>query len=166
MTRLPAIAFAVLIMAAGCSSSPGNPGSGPGSGGAGGTQCTMSSTDCYCSSTTRGTLSECSSTSIASTDHGFCCSGATSDCHRIACVSLDSIGYCDCGTPVDDNSPRVDTCLPNGGTCCLDTLAVPYDCHCSAAVPSCPDGQMQVASCSLADVMVCSGTDTVVDRCK
>jgi hypothetical protein len=180
MTRALLTATALLVMTAGCSGSAGNHDAGPGSGGVGGSgaggapaavHCSplnINSTDCFCSSLGSGSLPECSPDSVASTDHGYCCSGGGfCNCWRIACVSLPSIGYCKCGTPIDDTSMRVDSCpQPSGGTCCLDTGHVPYVCSCIGSVTGCLAGETQVASCALADVMKCAATETVVARCK
>jgi hypothetical protein len=172
MLRALLIAAIVLATAAGCSSSSAKSDGGPGGGGASGAMnCRpLSDTgqDCYCSSTGSNSLSQCSGSSVAAADHGYCCGGGGyCTCWRTACVNVPSIGYCECGTPFDDTNPRVDSCpQPAGGTCCLDTGLSPGSCHCSANVTSCPSGQSQVASCSLADVMICRSTDTVVASCK
>ena len=177
MIRALLTATFVLSMAAGCSGSSGksDAGTGSGDGGGGGTGGTDAvhcragtGTDCFCSSGGTNTLSECSGDSVAATDHGYCCSGGGfCSCFRTACVRLESIGFCECSSPLDTTSPRVDNCpQATGGTCCLDTGLVPNVCHCSDSVTSCPSGETQVASCSLADVMNCGANETVVDRCK
>jgi hypothetical protein len=175
MIRALLTATFVLAMVAGCfgksdvGTGSADGGGGGGTGGADAVNCSMlTGTDCLCSRLGTNSLSECSGDSVASTDHGYCCSGGGfCTCFRTACVRLATIGYCDCGTPIDTTSPRVDICpQATGGTCCLDTGFVPYDCHCSDSVTSCPAGQTQVASCSLADVMKCDANETVVDRCK
>jgi hypothetical protein len=175
MMRALLAATFILAVAGGCWISPGTGSAGSGSGGSGGTGGTgaancraLGGTDCYCSSAGANTLSECSGDSVAVTDHGYCCSGGGfCTCFRTACVSLASIGFCDCSSPIDTTSPRVDICpQATGGTCCLDTGLIPYDCHCSASVTSCRPEETQVPSCSLADVMKCDTNETVVDRCK
>ncbi|HXU04090.1 MAG TPA: hypothetical protein VN903_24180 [Polyangia bacterium] len=164
-------AAVVLGVTAGCSSSSANRDGGPGSGGTGGAvHCRPVSdagTNCSCSSAGTNSLSECSGASVASTDHGYCCSGGGfCTCFRTACVNVPSIGYCECGDPFDDTNPRVDSCLqPAGGICCLDTGLHPSSCWCNNTVTSCPSGMAQVTSCSLADVMNCRADETVVDRC-
>jgi hypothetical protein len=175
MIRALLTATFVLSMAAGCGPSrkkgdgTASFDGGGGTGGDAAVHCSaLSGTECFCSRLGTNSLSECSGDSVAATDHGYCCSGdGYCTCFRTACVSLAIIGFCDCGTPVDTTSPRVDNCpQAAGGTCCLDTGFVPYDCHCSDSVTSCLAGQIQVASCSLADVMKCDVDETVVDRCK
>jgi hypothetical protein len=171
MLRVLMTAAVVLGVTAGCSSSSANRDGGPGSGGTGGAvHCRPVSdagTNCSCSSAGTNSLSECSGASVASTDHGYCCSGGGfCTCFRTACVNVPSIGYCECGDPFDDTNPRVDSCLqPAGGICCLDTGLHPSSCWCNNTVTSCPSGMAQVTSCSLADVMNCRADETVVDRC-
>jgi len=174
MRALPAAAV-VLALAAGCSSSSGKNDAGPGGGGAtGAVRCDLinsdgsNHTDCACGSTGTNSLAECSAASAAATDHGYCCSGGGfCDCFRTACMTLAYIGFCKCGSPIDDTSPRVDSCpqVPNS-ICCLDTRLYPYSCHCSDGTTGCLAGETQVASCTVADVMFCRASEAVVDRCK
>src|SRR5207237_1066841 len=131
----------------------GNLDAGPGSGGLGGSgaggapavvHCSpLSGTNCFCSTMAAGSLSACSPDSVASTDHAYCCSGGGfCECYRTACISLPSVGYCKCGSPLDDTSTRVDSCpQPAGGICCLDMGHVPYSCSCIGSVTSCLAGE-------------------------
>src|SRR4051812_2869005 len=123
MIRALLTATVVLGIAAGCSGSSANGDAGPGTGGSSAVHCrplNSTSTDCDCSSAGSNSIAECSGDSVASTDHGYCCSGGGFfTCFRTACVSLPVIGYCECGSPLDDTSTRVDSCpQPAGGTCC------------------------------------------------
>ena len=173
MIRALLTTIAVLATAAGRSGSSANRAGGPGSGGAGGAlNCRpfsdAATANCSCSGAGTNTLSACSGDSVASTDHGYCCTGGGfCTCFRTACVNVPSIGYCECGDPFDDTNPRVDSCAQAaGGICCLDTGLHPSSCWCNNTVTSCPSGMAQVASCSLADVMNCRADETVVARCK
>src|SRR3954468_14016288 len=129
MIRALLIATFVLSTAGGCGPS-GTTGHGTasadgggGTDGGGAVHCRLiTGTDCLCSSGGTDTLSECSGDSAAATDHGYCCNGGGfCTCFRTACVRLASIGFCECGSPIDTTSPRVDICpQATGGTCCLD----------------------------------------------
>ena len=113
MIRALLTATLVLAMVAGCSgkSDVGTgsaDGGGGATGGAGAVRCRLlTGTDCNCSSAGTNSLSECSGDSVAATDHGYCCSGGGfCTCFRTACVRLASIGFCECGSPIDTTSPR------------------------------------------------------------
>jgi len=165
--------FVVSGAIAGCGGGKTGAGGAAGGGGAGGAvNCRPVSddagTNCFCTSTLSNTLTECSGASVAATDHGYCCSGGGfCTCFQTACVNVPTIGYCQCGDPFDDTNPRVDSCpQPPGGICCRYTSLHPSNCYCNDTATSCVPGTVQVASCSLADVMNCGTGDTVVDRCK
>jgi hypothetical protein len=102
-------------------------------------------------------------------DSGFCCDDSViCSCYHVACVSLPNIKSCDCGTPLDQSSARVDVCpKPTGGVCCLDkALGPPFRCHCSGYDTSCPVGQTEVQSCAIADVTDCGTDANSVARCQ
>jgi hypothetical protein len=167
MNRVLMIAAVVVTVTASCSSP-----SGKSDGGASGAMncrpLTDTGQDCTCSSAGSNSLSQCSGSSVAAADHGYCCSGGGfCTCWRTACVNVPSIGHCECGTPFDDTNPRVDSCpLPAGGICCLDTGLYPGSCFCNDTGTTCPSGQTQVSSCSLADITICRSPETVVASCK
>jgi len=112
---------------------------------------------------------ECSSTSVETRagDVGVCCQGGLfCDCVAYACKNNAALGYCVCGASATLNSvagPVVTICPTSSAPqqCCYSPDI--NDCTCSTA--ACDNGRLRVATCSLADVMVCADRSFRVDRC-
>ena len=159
---------------AGGSGSAGAGGSASGNGGTGGrtVSCSpyTSNIGCLCSSSGSGTLSECSPASVSMGDQGVCCDDSLlCSCYRIACINLqNNTLLCNCGVVAPDSSgTRVTQCSkPANGVCCFANSSEPFRCRCSDIDTTCLAGETEVQSCSLADVMKCSSTSTMPDRCK
>lgn len=112
---------------------------------------------------------ECSSTSVETRtgDVGVCCQGGVfCDCTAYVCKNYEGLGYCACGA-----SPTITATIPGAVVSVCPANAQQICCYspelndCTCSILACDNGRIQVATCSLADVVVCAEHSFRVDRC-
>ncbi len=174
------VLLSAIVLAAGCGggggqragaggAGVGGAGSGGAAGGSSGQSCTVSNTtgSCSCRDEANATPPvRCDTASVAtlSGEVGLCCQGFSCQCDAFICRNDLATGGCFCGMASSivsvAHGATVSICLPTPVT--VGTTVIPARCclsedlrDCTCSTLACDNGRVEVASCSLAQVMSC-----------